>query len=770
MAPVIYADLRCLQDPLYRFRGVGHHVAGVLRQRSTSECARWKLVGLVDEALPPLPGEYAGLADEISRSTNPPVPRSGAVFIDGSPMTHDPHFNVRFTSDRKFLNAAVIYDFIQLDWPGYLPTAAQRIEFLSRVARLRSFDVFFPISEYSGWRLSEIAGIAPGAIRVTGAAVRSRIYEIRRQMPPQPPRRGAVPYFLTVGGGDRRKNTEVAVAAVRRLNGGGGHNVALQVVGHYDDGYKAELLEAAGHPEGAGFVQFRTGIDDDTLVSLYAGAAATICPSHIEGFSLPVVESAACGTPVIASSCGAHLELIRSSEALFFSRDDCALSERLERILREPEWRERLVREQAGIAEQFHESEVGARFWAGIADAISVREKRFQIDGTRRRPRVAFLTPFPPDRSGVARYTQETVQAAVPYFDVDVYTDALRPLGSATGFRDAGRIGIAPLLKGRYDSIISVIGNSHFHLPVFEVFERHGGPCILHDSRLVQIYYYRLGHQRFMEFAASLLGRGVRDGEVETWLQDRDLPSLFVERIIERANPLIVHTRQYQALLRERYGVTAEVTAFCPNMHFSEEELSPAARRGARARLGVPSDRFLISTFGFVSKAKGMEQCIIAVDFLRGWNIPAELHFVGDTLDLAGEIRRVAGAYGVSGYIHAAGGFVNEHSYRDYMLASDAAVQLRTYGLGQPSAALADCISAALPCVASSELAQSCDAPAYVLTVPERSSPLQLAEQLATIWEHRGERSAHMDHWRGYLDAHSFDHYVRRLSEILGLG
>jgi glycosyltransferase involved in cell wall biosynthesis len=204
-------------------------------------------------------------------------------------------------------------------------------------------------------------------------------------------------------------------------------------------------------------------------------------------------------------------------------------------------------------------------------------------------------------------------------------------------------------------------------------------------------------------------------------------------------------------------------------MLFSEEEIGAESRALARQRLGISPTAFLVATFGFAGKEKGMDICIAATEMLRGWNVPAELHFVGDTLGLAGEIRRVAQRCGVDAHVHMMQGFVEAALYRDYMLAADAAVQLRAYGLGQPSAALVDCISAGLPSVSTDELAASCDAPAYIVTVPTRCSPLHVAEGLATVWEGRQDRSSVREQRQAYLASHNFDYYARRLIEILEL-
>jgi glycosyltransferase involved in cell wall biosynthesis len=204
-------------------------------------------------------------------------------------------------------------------------------------------------------------------------------------------------------------------------------------------------------------------------------------------------------------------------------------------------------------------------------------------------------------------------------------------------------------------------------------------------------------------------------------------------------------------------------------MLFSAEELSRASRASARQSLGISPNTFLVSSFGFVAKIKGFETCIQATALLRSWNVPAELHFVGCDLGEGPEVDRIAAECGVSGHIHWTADFVDERTYRQFMIASDAAIQLRGYGFGQYSAALGDCISAALPSIATTDLAVSCEAPEYVRTVPDHKSDMQVAEQLAKFWEDRMPVESRMDARMQYLAEHNFAVYVKRLREILDL-
>ena len=49
-----------------------------------------------------------------------------------------PALTFAFRIIHAVLRAAVLYDFIPMDWPGYLPTRPRRMEYIAKLARLRN--------------------------------------------------------------------------------------------------------------------------------------------------------------------------------------------------------------------------------------------------------------------------------------------------------------------------------------------------------------------------------------------------------------------------------------------------------------------------------------------------------------------------------------------------------------------------------------------------------------------------------------------------------
>jgi glycosyltransferase involved in cell wall biosynthesis len=352
-----------------------------------------------------------------------------------------------------------------------------------------------------------------------------------------------------------------------------------------------------------------------------------------------------------------------------------------------------------------------------------------------RRPRVALLSPLPPDRSGVADYTAATCTELGRLVDLHVFTETAHP----TPLRNVATIrplGALPHLSPGFDRVISVVGNSHFHFRIFEMLLRYGGACIAHDARMLGFYRILLGQERALAVAGKELGRPVTEAELNEWLGDEGkLEALFLGEIAESALPTVVHSPVTASMFSGRYGVAPAYLPFSIYRTWRPEELMEGRRTEARTRLGFEHDEVAIATFGFVHANKAPEECVWALEVLRRWGIPASLHFVGD-FELnphTARLRSLVAELGLAVHVRFAEGYVSEQIYRDYLIGADLAVQLRTYSLGGLSGAVLDCAAAGIPTVTNASLAAAVGVPDYYRIIPDNLSPQLLAEALAEL-------------------------------------
>lgn len=153
-------------------------------------------------------------------------------------------------------------------------------------------------------------------------------------------------YLIYVGGFNPHKNLALALDAFATALTSASDLHWLWVGDADGDPFHAEvgrLRERIAERDLAERVHWLGFVADPELRDLYSGALACLLPSLEEGFGLPAVEAAACGTPCVATR-RSPLPALLEGGGLFVDPDSRAeLAEAIVRLASEPGLRERLA-------------------------------------------------------------------------------------------------------------------------------------------------------------------------------------------------------------------------------------------------------------------------------------------------------------------------------------------------------------------------------------------------------------------------------------------
>lgn len=772
---IVYIDARCLQDENFAFRGVGYHSYTLLKYAKKYNVR--KLIAILDDELPPLKEDYSCLFDstQTHSSTSELKPQNEPIFyITLSPMTHPQWKLGPMLEKPNITSAAILYDFIPLDYENnevYFPKISQKRAYTSNILWLKKFDLYLSISSTTAIRAKTLLDIKKENITITGCAIRDQFicnedndFPLTKYSSFKP-----LSYCICLSGSDPRKNPNLILESLAAINKMG-HNIGLIIIGNIND-YLKNHLNKTYEAYGGNIkkIEYISGISDGNLKNLYKNALVSINPSKAEGFSIPVIEAIASKCPSLASAIPAHQELL-DEDALFLIDSPKDLTDKILNLLSNPDLRKKMIDSQFPLINKFKEPIVAEKFWSFLLKNQKPRATQNTIIRIEKsKPRIAFLTPFPPDKSGVADYTAKSLEEIGKLAIVDVFTDAItsKPF---PGVRNIFPLSEKPFQSKEYDKVVSIIGNSHFHTEILKYHLRYGGACIQHDNRMAELYAWNMGHEQFAKKASQLINRNVEITECQTWLKDPSLlPTLFLEDVIEKSNPLIFHSKVTQKLVKQMYGYDAEYLPFSSYRHFSESELTLKHKLVTKKKLNLPIQEIIISTFGLVTETKAPFDCIYATYFLNKWGVPATFYFVGETGNLNEPLLNLAENLGISTKIKSLNSWTSEETYKDFLLASDFAIQLRTYGFGGLSGAILDCISSGLPTVVNEDLAEATNSPNFMLRTNDHISALLMAESIYDEYKNGKFRNRLNIERKEYLEKHNFKKYAEDLMNLLGL-
>ena len=296
--------------------------------------------------------------------------------------------------------------------------------------------------------------------------------------------------------------------------------------------------------------------------------------------------------------------------------------------------------------------------------------------------KVAYFSPMPPERSGIADYSALLLPALGERLDVTVVKRGRKK---------------AP--RGTDVSLYHVGNNPDAHAWIVDALRREPGVVVLHDYVLHHLVAgmtvgRRDGHGYLdaMEHEYGVVGRllahGVLDKRIPPLWESRPADFPLASFVTEHATGLIVHSRTVAELVRAS-GFTGRVWVV-PHPAWPVDRIAPVSVAAGP----------VIGCFGVVNASKRIPELLTATAALREAHPDVTLLLVGPTspgFDLERRLQRLGLAE--EGLVRE--GWTDESRLWSLMAGCDVAVNLRHPTMGETSGSVIRALSLGKPLVVS---------------------------------------------------------------------
>jgi glycosyltransferase involved in cell wall biosynthesis len=334
--------------------------------------------------------------------------------------------------------------------------------------------------------------------------------------------------------------------------------------------------------------------------------------------------------------------------------------------------------------------------------------------------RIAWFTPLPPIRSGIAAYSAELLPLLAGRFEIDVIVDMPPGAGSSETF-DAPRgtrlLSAHDFVWHRrerpYDLTVFQLGNAACHDYMWPYLFHYPGLVVLHDGQLHHARASRLLLlKRFQHYRDEL---AYNHPETASELAEFAISGLegasyylwpMLRAVAETGRVLAVHNRWLASEIRQ---LVPEAVVELVEMGVADPlPLRRLGGAGIRERYRIPRDALIFAAYGMVTPEKRIE---LVLDAFRAVSrsVDARLLLVGDVPShfdpfAAAEAREVADRIVITGY-------VADEELPDFLDAADVCVCLRWPSARETSASWLRCLAAGKPTIIT-DLIHTADVPA----------------------------------------------------------
>jgi glycosyltransferase involved in cell wall biosynthesis/SAM-dependent methyltransferase len=292
--------------------------------------------------------------------------------------------------------------------------------------------------------------------------------------------------------------------------------------------------------------------------------------------------------------------------------------------------------------------------------------------------RIAFFSPLPPTKSGIADYSDAVLEPLRKIAEVETFTELPAAFDPA-----------------RYDVTLYQLGNNPHHTFVYEMARKYPGVVVMHEANLHHLIAdltIRRGdwdeYLREVEANAGAEALAYAKRHVKTLERGPDYEIAMIRSILAKSRAAIAHSAAVEGELRA-HGFTGPVGRI-PHGAWVGNGISAGAVEGDRmkyrSQLGLDETTPLIGIFGFLKPYKRIAESLRAFRRLIRVAPEARMILVGEAhqeLPLASMISSL----GLSAHVRHIG-FTPIEDFNGYLSACDIVLNLRYPTVGESSGTL----------------------------------------------------------------------------------
>jgi glycosyltransferase involved in cell wall biosynthesis len=312
--------------------------------------------------------------------------------------------------------------------------------------------------------------------------------------------------------------------------------------------------------------------------------------------------------------------------------------------------------------------------------------------------RLAYISPLPPARSGIADYSQELLPELGQLAHITLYADqpaqVSGPLPAQFTIKSTADF---PADRWQYDLTLYQMGNSQHHAAIYQLALDYPGIVVLHDHSLHHfVADCTVGQGDFPAYAREMgyaLGpAGVHQAR-EIRLGHRPHPLFELplnDRLVDRSLGLIVHSQYVADLIARRR----------PDRPLATIPALMSGRSGysLRHELKLPAETVILASIGLVTASKRLDLALRAFARLRAELPHVHYLIVGESHPEVG-LQALIQGLGLQEAVSQTGYVVELDEFIDWTATADVIINLRQPTTGETSAAALRAMAAGRPLI-----------------------------------------------------------------------